>query len=437
MVVWLGQFLSTDRKSGTVETRSDSVPASVQRILVVDDSRLERRIVAASLRKWGYDVVEAADAQTALDMCRVAIPDLIISDWMMPGMTGPDFCEVFRGLPDEAYTYFILLTSKSESSEIAHGLNAGADDFLTKPVNSAELRARIAAGDRILRMQRELSSKNDVISTTLAELQEVYEKIDVDLMQARKIQESLVPRLDQDFGPSRISLLLEPCGHIGGDLVGMFSPGSNRVGFYSIDVSGHGITSAMMTARLGSYLSSTHLDQNVAVEKRFDKFFSLRQPSDVAAHLNARLDSDTGIEEYFTMVYAIADLSNGLVKLVQAGHPYPLLLKHTGEMEFVGEGGAPVGLLPDIEFQQFEVQMSPGDRLLLYSDGLTECRLEDGDMLEEEGLFQMIQSMDMSGSREFLDDLFWRLTQRMGNKKSMDDDVSAALFHYLGPETSL
>ena len=85
-------------------------------------------------------------------------------------------------------------------------------------------------------------------------------------MQARKIQESLVPELTQTFGKSRdFSLLLKPCGHIGGDLVGMFSPGPNRLGFYSIDVSGHGITSAMMTARLRrGYLSSKHFDQNVA-----------------------------------------------------------------------------------------------------------------------------------------------------------------------------
>ena len=247
-----------------------------RRALVVDDSRLERRIIAASLRRWGFDVHEAPDAHTALDMCRSLRPDLVLSDWMMPGMTGPEFCKAFRQMPGDRYAYFILLTSKSEATEVAEGLNAGADDFLTKPVNSDELRARLSAGERILQMQRELSEKNRVISETLSKLQDVYDKIDADLMQARKIQESLVPRLEESFGLSRVSLLLEPCGHIGGDLVGMFSPGRNRLGFYSIDVSGHGITSAMMTARLGSYLSHSHLEQNVAVERRFERFYSLR-----------------------------------------------------------------------------------------------------------------------------------------------------------------
>ena len=426
-MVW---FVAGDVQAGHSAADMEAVSQSVRRILIVDDSRLERKIIAASLRKWGFEVAEAADARTALDLCQTATPDLILSDWMMPGMTGPEFCEVFRRMPGDGYTYFILLTSKSEASEVAHGLNAGADDFLTKPVNPAELRARISAGDRILRMQRELSAKNDVISETLAELQEVYNKIDADLMQARKIQESLVPRLDESFGLSRVSLLLQPCGHIGGDLVGMFSPSKNRVGFYSIDVSGHGITSAMMTARLGSYLSSTHLDQNVAVEKKLDKFFSLRQPAEVAAHLNARLDSDTGIEEYFTMVYAIADLQTGLVKLVQAGHPHPLLLRASGSVEFIGEGGPPIGLFPDVTFEQVEFTMSPGDRLLLYSDGLTECTLKSGQMLDDGGLLDLVHEASGGIGREFLDDVFWQLNQRMHPDRGMDDDVSATLFEF-------
>ncbi len=401
---------------------------------MVDDSRLERRIVTASLRKWGYEVWEAEDAQAGLAICQEIDLEFILSDWMMPGMAGPEFCQAVRQLPDDVYRYFILLTSKSEADEIAHGLNAGADDFVTKPVNPQELRARLNAGDRILRMQKELSETNRVVSDTLSRLQTVYDKIDADLIQARKIQESLVPQLDQDFGPNHVSLLLQPCGHIGGDLVGMFSPGRNRIGLYSIDVSGHGITSAMMTARLGSYLSSNHLDQNVAVERRFERFYSLRQPADVAARMNARLNADTGIEEYFTMAYAIVDLRTGMVKMVQAGHPHPLLIKSSGETEFLGDGGPPIGLLPDIAFDQFEFRMDPGDRLLLYSDGLTECVTKDGRMLNEAGLLDLVTSATSTNGREFLDDLYWRLTQMMQPDDGADDDVSATLFEYRGPE---
>ena len=404
----------------------------VRRVLVVDDSRLQRSILAKSLRRAGYEVIEADSGDAALAACAMTPPDLVFSDWVMPGMSGLDFCRAFRAMQRETYGYFILLTSKSDAQAITLGFEAGADDFLVKPATPEDLRARISAATRILKMERELSAKNRVISDTLAALQSAYERIDQDLLQAKTIQESLVPNDEGTFGRSRVSLLLKPCGHIGGDLVGMFRPGKNRVAFYSIDVSGHGITSAMMTARLGSYLSSSHLDQNVAVEKRLERFFALRQPSEVAAILNSRLSADSGISEYFTMAYCIADLRTGEMRLVQAGHPHPLLIRADGTREFLGQGGIPVGLIDDVRFDQIEFRMQIGDRLLLYSDGISECIMEDGGMLDQDGLLAMVNDISADTGREFLDDLFWRLSSRMDPDRGMEDDVSAALFEYLG-----
>ncbi|MDA0962282.1 MAG: fused response regulator/phosphatase [Proteobacteria bacterium] len=406
----------------------------IGRILVVDDSRLQRSILAKSLRRAGHDVIEADSADAALAICAATPPDIVFSDWVMPGMSGLDFCRAFRAMPRERYGYFILLTSKSDAHDITQGFEAGADDFLIKPATPDDLRARISAATRILTMERQLSEKNRMISDTLAQLQAAYERIDQDLLQAKTIQESLVPEVEGRFGPSRVSLLLKPCGHIGGDLVGMFSPGKNRVAFYNIDVSGHGITSAMMTARLGSYLSSSHLDQNVAVEKRLERFFALRQPAEVASILNARLAADTGIAEYFTMIYCIADLRSGDIRLVQAGHPHPLLMRADGRREFLGHGGVPVGLLPDARFDQIDFRMQTGDRLLLYSDGISECVMQDGSMLDQSGLLSLIDEIDSDSGREFLDDLFWRLSSRMRRDSGMEDDVSATLFEYLGDE---
>ncbi|MFK7751981.1 MAG: PP2C family protein-serine/threonine phosphatase [Sedimentitalea sp.] len=407
------------------------VSGSIRRVLVVDDSRLQRRILGATLKKWGFEVLEADSGDAAIDICLKDYPDLVISDWMMPGMNGLEFCHEFRSLPTETYGYFILLTSRGEKDDIAEGLGAGADDFLTKPVNSSELRARISAGERILAMQRELLEKKSLISDTLGKLQDVYDSIDKDLIQAKKIQESLVPELTQSFENSTVSLLLKPCGHIGGDLVGMFSAGNNKVGFYSVDVSGHGITSAMMTARLGGYLSSSYFDQNVGMCKLREDVFEMRPPEGVGQLLNARLLADKGIEEYFTMAYAVADLKTGDVEFVQAGHPHPLVLRKNGQTEFVGEGGVPIGLLPDIPFSQYHLKLEDGDRLLLYSDGFTECRLKNGEMLEPEGLIDLIQKCQPNqDGQEFLDDLFWNLTQIMSPEFGMEDDVSATLFEF-------
>ncbi|UAB90952.1 SpoIIE family protein phosphatase [Ruegeria sp. SCSIO 43209] len=417
-----------------VEARVELDFGAIRKVLVVDDSRLQRRILVASLKKWGFEVLEADSGEAAIELCTSDPPDLVLSDWVMPGMGGLEFCRAFRELDSEQYSYFILLTSKSEKQEVARGLDAGADDFLIKPLEADELRARISAGARILDMQRELSRKNQLIETALNELKLAHDAIDKDLMQARKIQDSLVPELKGTFGNSQVSLLLKPCGHIGGDLVGMFSPGVNRLGFYSIDVSGHGITSAMMTARLGGYLSSTHFDQNIAMERRFNKFYALLPPEEVASLLNSRLIADAGIEEYFTMVYAIIDLRNGHLKMVQAGHPHPLLLRRDSKTEFLGEGGLPIGLLPEAQFQQTETYMQPGDKLLLHSDGFTECQLADGSLLDDDGLKAMaVECAADHGGPEFLDDMFWRLTQVMSPDSGIADDVSAVFFEYNGP----
>jgi sigma-B regulation protein RsbU (phosphoserine phosphatase) len=134
------------------------------------------------------------------------------------------------------------------------------------------------------------------------------------------------------------------------------------------------------------------------------------------------------------MAYCIADLRNGHVKMVQAGHPHPLIMRRDGSTEFVGEGGVPIGLIPDIPFSQVDVYLEPGDRMLLYSDGITEARLENGEMLESEGLLELVERCHQSGSgQEFLDDLYWNLTQVMPKEENMDDDVSALLFEFNGP----
>ncbi|WP_424985767.1 PP2C family protein-serine/threonine phosphatase [Microbulbifer sp. S227A] len=425
--------MSTVGSANRIQIAGLSDVRSIRQVLLVDDSRLQRRIIATSLKKWGFQVIEAESGDAAIELCRNFRPDLVLSDWMMPGMSGLDFCRAFRELTGDDYAYFILLTSKSEKNEVAQGLNAGADDFLTKPVNADELRARISAGGRILEMQRELSEKNRMITDTLDQLRVAYDTIDKDLIQAKKIQQSLVPEFSRGFGASRVSLLLKPCGHIGGDLVGMFPANDHEIAFYSIDVSGHGITSAMMTAKLGGLLSSAYPEQNLGIDRRGDGTYALREPATVVEMLNERLLADSGIDEYFTMVYAVANLETGNVKLVQSGHPYPLLLRADGRAQFVGEGGVPIGLLPGITCTQVEIDMAPGDRLLLYTDGFTESRLDSGRMLEEEGLVGLIRNCAAKNSgKEFLDDLFWALTQKMSADVGMEDDVSATLFEFNG-----
>jgi sigma-B regulation protein RsbU (phosphoserine phosphatase) len=409
----------------------ETAAGAIRRVLIVDDSRLQLRIVAAMLGRRGFEVMTAESGPEALEICARTPPDLVLSDWMMPGMDGLEFCRRFKALDREGYGYFILLTSKSEKDEIAEGLDAGADDFLTKPVNAHELRARITAGERVVSMERQLSEKNKLVSEALAELQDIHEAIDNDLRQAHTIQQSLVPERVAEVATSRVSLLLQPCGHVGGDLVGMFKPGFGRLGLYSIDVSGHGITSAMVTARVAGYLSSTFPEQNIALEQRFERFFAMRDPALTAQMLNQRLAADPGVDEYLTMAYVAADLRSGKMKLVQAGHSPALLLRASGKVEFIGDGGLPIGLIDEVSYEDHDFTMQSGDMLLLYSDGFTEAVMQDGQMLGEEGLAALFRACAAAGTGpDLMDDMFWRLTGMMQNSDKLGDDVSAALLEF-------
>ncbi|MGM0740453.1 MAG: PP2C family protein-serine/threonine phosphatase [Pseudomonadota bacterium] len=415
----------------TIEDIENSAQA-IRRILVVDDSRVQRKIVSASLRRWGFSVTEADSAANALESCRTEPPDLVLSDWMMPGMTGLEFCREFRALPREDYGYFILLTSKSEKEEIARGLDAGADDFLTKPVNAAELRARIKAGDRILRMERELIDKNRLIASTLGELQKLYDSLDSDLIEARKLQQSLVSDRYRDLGVAEASLLLRSSGHVGGDLVGMFPVGQSRIGLYGIDVSGHGISSALMTARLAGYLSANAPDQNVALFRTAEGAYGMRPPADTIAALNRLILDEMDTEHYFTMVLADVDLARGEVILAQAGHPHPAVQRRNGKICMVGRGGLPVGLLRDAEYDQVKFHMAPGERLLIHSDGIVECADTQGRLLGDDGLETIMRDMRHTHGPAFLEALIWTLTEYAG-VEDFKDDVSAVLLEFKPP----
>ena len=408
----------------------DAEPApGVRRVLVVDDSRSQRRILKAYLSRWGYEVLEAETGDAALELCRNHSIDLVLSDWMMPGMNGLEFCTAYRALPNHGYGYFILLTSKSEKGEVAHGLDMGADDFLTKPVAAMELRARIIAGERILKMERQLLEKNRLVHETLEEISSLYEALDRDLIEARKLQQSLVRETHSTFDTAEISLLLHPSGHVGGDLVGFFEISKSRIGFFSIDVSGHGMASALMTARLAAYLSGSSPDQNLALKLGAGGMIEPRAPEDVARALNRMMLEEMDTELYFTMMLAWADLNSGKVDLVQCGHPRALVQRIGGEIEFFGEGGFPVGLIPDACWKGFQLKLNPGDRLLLVSDGVTECPTNRDEMLEENGLKAIVRRNDSLSGASFLDALLWDLS-RCNSDRPFSDDVSAVLLAF-------
>ena len=227
--------------------------------------------------------------------------------------------------------------------------------------------------------------------------------------------------------------LLRSSGHVGGDLVGFFEASARLVALYAIDVSGHGITSAMLTARLAGHLNTATRDYNIALSHTAGQFYRVLPPEVVVARFNDLMTRVIETDHYFTMAFALVDLDTGRVQLTQAGHPHPAVQRADGRVEFLGRGGLPVGLIEGATYEQVELVLGPGDRLLMCSDGLTECPAPDGVLLDDAGLADMLARSRETRGPALLETLVWDLAAFHGGDR-FPDDLSAVLFEYGGPK---
>lgn len=401
-----------------------SILHSSRLVLLVDDSRAQRRTLAVQLTRAGYNVVEAASGEEAMRICLERRPDIVISDWMMPGQTGLGFCRQFRDMQSDRYGYFILLTSRNDKKDIADGLRAGADEFMTKPVSGAELLARLSASERILRMEESLRYTNTQLRDTLDQLRETQAAIDRDMREARRLQQGLVREKHGRFGDLDLSLLMRPAGHIGGDLVGFFPINARRVGLFALDVAGHGVAAALLSARLAALLSGS-TDHNIALRITDLGLYDAHPPGEILRLLNTLMLEELRTDSYFTMVYADLDFISGRTRLVQAGHPYPVLQRADGQIERIGRGGLPVGVFNHAEYEEVQLVMNPGDRLFIASDGLTEAENARGEPLGEEGLQAILRTNATLRGDALLESICWSAAHYAGGQRN--DDISAVL----------
>jgi phosphoserine phosphatase RsbU/P len=395
------------------------------RILVVEDDPMQRLILVSLLRRHGHDVVAVSDGTAAWQELRQSIFNIVFTDWMMPGMSGLELIRKIRTAGFGRYVYAIVCTSRSSRADLVEGLRSGADDYIEKPIHEDELLVRLAAGERVIDLEWRLEEKNRKLEESNQSLKKAYETIRDDLDAAARMQQSLLPQAGTIHGIHCNSLFL-PASVVAGDVFNFFPIGSNSVGFYLLDVSGHGIPAAMLSVTLSKVLTTRPEASSPLVEQTQEGSpYTIRPPNEALSELNDRFQDQDDM--YFTMVYGVLDKDSGCLRLAQAGHPAPILVRKDKPPETLGDGGFPLGMLPNRTFDALEYQVEKGDRLFLCSDGILECNNFAGEEFGQKRLMKVLYEHRQSPLDTLLSSLQSTLHQWAGSAEFADDATLLAL----------
>ena len=354
------------------------------RILVAEDERITRRTLQKHLEGWGHDVVAAEDGAVAWSQFQQQSFDIVVTDWDMPRMDGRELIECIRRSGQSSYTYLIMLTGRSEKADLVAGMEAGADDFLAKPFDRNELRVRLNAGERIIRLERSLAAQNSALS-------QANERMKRDLDAAAAVQRDLLPTdLPKSLAAS-FAWHFEPCDELGGDILNILPLNDDSVAMYLLDVTGHGVPAALLAVTVSNVLTTRDPSASILVTQDPNQNVpTIRPPGEVAEHLNRQFPMEAHGGRFFTMAFAVLNTKTRVLRYVIAGHPPPILVRDGCSPQQLKGGNLPIGIADDVVFEEESIQLEPGDRLYFYSDGMTEAVNDQGVMLEVEGLVRLI-----------------------------------------------
>ncbi len=335
------------------------------RVLVVDDEDDIRTILVVTLRRAGYDVASAGDGVEAVEAVQRQAPDLIVMDVMMPRADGLEALKRIRAHPSTAQLPVIMLTARSGLTDKMRGFERGADDYVAKPFEPAEVVARVAALLKRSAHARTVSPLLSVLGDWFTA--ERMAQLGRDLEAARDIQERLLPPVPATVAGLEAGAMLRSSTVVGGDFFDVV-PMGDRIGVAVGDVSGKGIPAALLMVMTRTLLREIARD--------------LIEPGPVLARLNRSLCRDMPPSMFVTVVLAVLDPSDaGGVALSGAGHPDPVLVPAAGAARVAALGeaaGPPLGMFEDARFGAASLRLGAGDALVLLTDGILEAQEEGG-----------------------------------------------------------
>ncbi len=370
-------------------------------ILVVDDVA-DNIIMLDGLLRDQYQVKAAGSGEKALKIVAAGPqPDLIILDIMMPGMDGFEVCRRLKADPALADIPVIFLTARNFVEDETAGLEAGAVDFIAKPVHPPIVLARVRTHLLLKQARDVLRQRNELLENNLRA--------------AARIQENLLPKQDLKGERLRCAWRFRPSETVGGDLLSFFPLDRDHVGAYMLDVAGHGLPAAMITFAISQAMQplSGLLTAGCAQQGE------IAMPGAVLGKLSRLFPFDR-FQGCFTIAYLVIDLKSGRVVSSTAGHPHPLIVRKSGELVPLSEGGALIGI-GETEFTESEETLCSGDKLLLYTDGVTELHDPDGNMFGLGRLEQLLKRTAGDPVDEIGDAILASLTGFAGTAKPADD----------------
>ncbi|MHC0064312.1 SpoIIE family protein phosphatase [Nostoc sp. UIC 10890] len=387
------------------------------KILVIDDDPTVRAVLKNTLQRQGYETTVASNGEEGIIQAQLLHPALIICDWMMSQVDGLEVCRRIRTDPELATTFFILLTARGaargEEEDRVKGLDAGADEFISKPIEMNELKARVRAGLRLHQLNQDLQSQKQALETLNQDLQTQKQILEAELSEAAAYVRSLLP--SPLVGTVTTENLFIPSAQLGGDCFDHHWIDEDNLAIYLLDVSGHGVGSALLSVSVLNVLRSQSLPNT-----------NFCQPSEVLKALNHAFQMRKHGDKYFTIWYGVYHRPKRQLIYANAGHPPALLLANTStnsiEVKQLSSLDLPVGFLPEVQFEDAIFDVQKNSTLYIFSDGAYEINQSDGEIWGIDAFIDLLIKYSQKDTCNLNQLLAKILT--LNAQDNLDDDLS-------------